>query len=56
MLSSPPLRSKPLAELEAKQDQILRELDELDRRVEIALREFLVVRAPDPASPAMSLV
>jgi hypothetical protein len=39
----------PVLELEARQDQVLRELDELERRVEIALREFLIVRDSESA-------
>ena len=41
----------PVAELEARQDQVLRDLDELERRLELALREFLVVRDGDATAP-----
>ena len=41
----------PVVELEARQDQVLRDLDELERRLELALREFLVVRDGDAAAP-----
>lgn len=36
--------SDPLIELEHRQDNVLRQLDELDQRIEQALREFAVVQ------------
>ncbi|HVA49868.1 MAG TPA: hypothetical protein VNH11_26110 [Pirellulales bacterium] len=33
----------PLAELERRQDEALQQLDDLDRRVEQALREFIAL-------------
>ena len=36
--------SDPLSELERRQDEVLRQLDELDRRVEQATREFVAVQ------------
>ena len=36
--------SDPLADLERRQDEVLRQLDELDRRVEQATREFVAVQ------------
>jgi hypothetical protein len=34
----------PLIELERRQDNVLRQLDELDHRIERALREFAAVQ------------
>lgn len=34
----------PLLELERRQDEVLQRLDELDRRVEQAIREFVAVQ------------
>jgi hypothetical protein len=33
----------PLAELERRQDEALRELDELEAKIELAIREFLAI-------------
>ncbi|HIQ23412.1 MAG TPA: hypothetical protein EYH34_19490 [Planctomycetes bacterium] len=50
-----PARShwQTLLELEARHEEVLRQLDELDRRVEQVLKECLAsARGPGPSGPA----
>ena len=41
---SVPALPDPLAELDRRQDEVLAQLDELDRRIEQALREFTALQ------------
>ena len=43
-MSSSPTPVHPLIELELRQDEVLEQLDELERRVEAALTEFAAIR------------
>ena len=43
-MSPPSTPVHPLIELELRQDEVLEQLDELERRVEAALTEFAAVR------------
>lgn len=41
---SAPAPPDPLAELDRRQDEVLAQLDQLDRRIEQALREFTALQ------------
>jgi len=44
---SQPLPPSPVAELEARQDDVIRQLDELNTRIEQLLREYSSARPSD---------
>jgi hypothetical protein len=48
-MESTPLRLQALVDLEARHDELIRQLDALDRRVERVLKECLATNARPPA-------
>ena len=48
-MESTPVRLQALVDLEARHDDLLRQLDALDRRVERVLKECLDTNTPLPA-------
>lgn len=48
---SQPLPSSPVAELEARQDEVIRKLDELNTQIEQLLREYSPSARPATPNP-----
>ena len=48
-MSDAPLPESPLTEIEARQDDVLRQLDNLNERIESTLKQFSTQRDPDLA-------